>query len=301
MYPTFLSLKKNSKDAEVISAEGYLTFNNDTKHYSISGVMPGMDSSKAAAAALVNNTVILDDKKCLITGEGKINLTTDFGQLKINNYGSVTYSTLKDSISFDEVMAIDFMFNDDALKMMADMFNSLPALQPTVDDRPVYKNALTNMIGKSKTEKLISEAGLYGAARKIPSELQHTLLFSDLKFYWSKERASYLSTGQIGLGVVGKTYVGRMVTAKFEIMRRRSGDVFNIYLEGLPDVWYYFNYQRGVLQAYSSDEKFNRVIDEMKPDKRVASEKGGLEPYQFMIASERKKSEFLKRMKDAGL
>ncbi len=299
MYPAFLSKKKGNSDAEVIAAEGYLTFNNDLKQYKISGIVPGTDS--AHAANVITNTVILDDKKCQLTAEGRINLTQDFGQLKLANFGQVTYSTLNDSVGFDEVMAIDFMFNDDALKVMADMFNSIPALQPFMDDRPVYRNALTNMIGKSKAEKLLNETGIYGSARKIPSELQHTLLLSELKFYYNKERASYISVGNIGLGVIGKTYVGRMVKGKFEIMRRRSGDVLNIYLEALPDMWYYFNYQRGVMQAISSDEKFNKAIDEMKPEKRVASEKGGLEPYQFMLATERKKTEFLKRIKDAGL
>lgn len=299
MYPAFLSMKKHSSDAEVISAEGYLTFDNNLQQYKISGTIPGTDSTKSAS--VITNTVILDDKRCQLIGEGRINLTQDFGQLSITNFGMVNYSTVNDSIGFDAVMAADFMFNDDALKQMAEMFNSIPALQPFMDDRPVYRNALTNMIGKNKAEKLLNETGLYGSARRIPSELQHTLVFSELKFYYNKERASYISVGNIGLGVIGKTYVGRMVKGKVEIMRRRSGDVLNIYLEALPDIWYYFNYQRGVLQAISSDEKFNKPIEEMKPEKRVASEKGGLEPYQFMLATERKKNEFLKRIKDADL
>ncbi|MBS1765191.1 MAG: hypothetical protein JSS90_09515 [Bacteroidetes bacterium] len=299
MYPSFLSPKRGSSDAEVISAEGYLTYNNNSRQYTISGVVPGTDSSKAST--VVTNTVVLDDKKCELVAEGRINLTQDFGQLKLGNYGSVTYSTVNDSVGFDEIMAIDFMFNDDALKAMAEMFNSIPALQPFMDDRKVYRNALTNMIGKDKAEKLLNETGIYGSARKIPSELQHTLMLSELKFSYNKERASYISTGKIGLGIIGKTYVGRMVNGKVEIMRRRSGDVLNIYLEALPDMWYYFNYQRGVMQVISKDEKFNKPIDEMKPEKRVASEKGGLEPYQFMLATERKKNEFLKRITDGGL
>lgn len=299
MYPAFLSPKKGNSDAEVISAEGYLTYDNNSRQYTISGAVPGADSAKTSA--IITNSVILDDKKCELAAEGRINLTQDFGQLKLGNYGRVTYSTVNDSIGFDEIMAVDFMFNDDALKAMAEMFNSIPALQPFMDDRKVYRNALTNMIGKDKTEKLLNETGIYGSARKIPSDLQHTLVLSELKFYYNKERASYISTGKIGLGIIGKTYVGRMVNGKVEIMRRRSGDVLNIYLEALPDMWYYFNYQRGVLQAISSDVKFNKPIDEMKPEKRVASEKGGLEPYQFMLATDRKKNEFLKRINDAGL
>jgi hypothetical protein len=198
-------------------------------------------------------------------------------------------------------MAVDFMFNDDALKIMADIITQYPSLQPTNDSRPVYGTALVNMIGKDKADKLITETSLYGMTKKVPEELQHTLTLTDLKFFWSKERTAYYSKGAIGVGLAGKNYIGRMMFGKLEIIRRRSGDVFNLYIEVDGSIWFYFNYARGVMQAISSEEKFNFAIDNMKPEKRVASEKGGLDPYQFMLSTERKKSEFLKRLKDQGM
>ncbi len=305
VYPSFISQKQRPSDAEIVSAEGYLTFDDVNKKYKITGDMPGLqklERSKTDSNYVpVNNTVVLDDKRCSLNAEGKINLTTNFGQVQLHNYGQVVYQTENDSIYFDMVMALGFHFNDDALKVLVDAIEASPALKPTDDKRPVYVNALGNMIGKDKADKLIAESSLYGTIKKLPSALQHTLLLTDLKFYWSKERASYISTGPIGVGAAGKNYVGRLMEGRFEVIRRRSGDVLNIYIEPIPSVWFYFNYQRGVLQAISSDDKFNTAIDGMKPEKRELKEKDGMEAYQFMLSTERKKSEFLKRLKDSGL
>jgi hypothetical protein len=304
VYPAFISQKQKPTDSEIISSEGLLTFDDVNKKYKISGNAVAGEKDKAKSDSnfvAVNNIITLDDKRCSLTGDGKINLTTSLGEVKLNNYGQVIYQTANDSIYFDVIMALDFLFNDDAMKVMTDAIEASPALKPTVDTRPVYVNALSNMIGKDKAEKFTAETSMYGTTKKLPAGLQHTLLLTDLKFYWSKERASFISTGFIGVGAAGKNYAGRLMEGKFEIIRRRSGDVLNIYFEPIPSVWFYFNYQRGVLQAYSSEEKFNTAIDGMKPEKRELKEKDGQEPYQFMLSTERKKTEFLKRMKESGL
>jgi hypothetical protein len=52
------------------------------------------------------------------------------------------------------------------------------------------------------------------------------------------------------------------------------------------------------MQAISSDIKFNDIINNMKPEKRVADEKDGKAPFQYLLSTERKKNEFLKRVEN---
>jgi hypothetical protein len=52
------------------------------------------------------------------------------------------------------------------------------------------------------------------------------------------------------------------------------------------------------MQAVSSSIKFNEIINNMKPDKRVADEKGGKAPYQYLLSTDRKKLEFIRRIED---
>jgi hypothetical protein len=302
IYPAFLSKKKHTNDAEILSAQGLLTFDNNNKQYKIAGVAeekPKKKEDKDAPKTIpVNNSLILDDRTCNLKGDGAISLATNFGQLVLKNYGQVTFITSKDSIFFDLVMNMDFLFPEEACKIMADVISAYPTLSPTNDTRDVYKNVLLNTMGKEKSEKYITETSLYGAPKRTPEELQHTLSLTDLKLYWNKEKASYISVGQIGVGVCNKYFAGKMMTGNFEISRRRSGDVLNLYLEVDNNIWFFFNYNRGVLQAISSEQSFNTAVDNVKADKKVAKEKDGAPPFEFMLSTERKKSEFLKRLKD---
>jgi hypothetical protein len=49
------------------------------------------------------------------------------------------------------------------------------------------------------------------------------------------------------------------------------------------------------MQSISSDNKFNDAINGMKPEKRVAESKGDTPPYEFMLSTDRKKAEFVKK------
>lgn len=181
------------------------------------------------------------------------------------------------------------------MKTMVDQVLFNPSLQATTDNRPEYHRAIFNILGKQRGDKLIADMTLYGATKKIPEELQHSLVLPEVKMYWDKLTQAFRSTGAIGIGFVNKQTVGRKVKGYLEIQKRKSGDVFNFYFEANPSTWYYFNYARGVMQAISSEMKFNDIIANTKEEKRAAKEKDNRAPYQYMLSTERKKAEFLKR------
>ena len=68
-----------------------------------------------------------------------------------------------------------------------------------------------------------------------------------------------------------------------------------VYLELDPRNFYYITYSRGLLQAFSSEEDFNKAIADTKADKRKLKNEKGKSPYQFMLASKAKLNSFLKR------
>jgi hypothetical protein len=301
VYATFMSAKRSASDQEIVSAEGLLSYDNSSKEFRL---MPPPEEtgkkekeSKDAPEKPFNtgNAFALDDVNCSFRGEGNINLGANFGQLKTKTIGVAKFDPVQDTLYFDVMADLDFFFNQDALKLIADLMLTFPTLPPTNDNRPEYQNGLRVLLGRESADKYISDISLYGAPKKLPEEMQHSIFLTDLKLYWQKESLSYKSVGPIGIGYMGKQQVNRMVKGYFEIARKRSGDQFNLYFELDGNTWVYFNYQRGVLQAIASDPKFNETIDAMKPDKRVADEKGGLAPYQFLLSTDRKKNEFLKR------
>ena len=83
---------------------------------------------------------------------------------------------------------------------------------------------------------------------------------------------------------------------KIELAKKRSGDVLTVYLEIDQANWYFFNYQTSLMQAVSSDEKFNTIVKEIKSDKRKMEVNKGETPYSYNLSTAAKKTSFLKRI-----
>ena len=88
---------------------------------------------------------------------------------------------------------------------------------------------------------------------------------------------------------------------RVEIIKKRGGDILNIYLELDANNWYFFNYTRGTMLAISSNEAFNTAIKELKPEKRQKDgDKEKKEPnYNFNITTAAKKIQFLRKTQSA--
>ena len=82
------------------------------------------------------------------------------------------------------------------------------------------------------------------------------------------------------------------------ITRKRSGDRLEIYFETDENRWYYFSYSRGIMQAYSSNKGFNNSITEAKDDKRILKGDKDTGDFEYIIASRRKKDNFLDRFEE---
>ena len=145
-------------------------------------------------------------------------------------------------------------------------------------------------------DKLISEISIYGTYKKVPAELVHTLVLTDLKLKWNPSTGSYVSVGPIGIGNINKKQIHKPVRGIVELLKKRNGDVLSIYLEASEHNWFFFTYQRGLMQAISSGDDFNTIIKELKPDKRKvkAQYKGGMS-YQYIISTGRKKKFLLRK------
>ena len=118
---------------------------------------------------------------------------------------------------------------------------------------------------------------------------------------WNKDTRSYTSTGKIGIGNINKTQINKYVDGRVELVKKRGGDILNIYLELDQNNWYYFNYTRGLMLAVSSNDAFNNILKELKADKREkAGDKDKKEPnFSFNICPPSKKTQFLRKTQSA--
>jgi hypothetical protein len=292
VYPAFLSARKVYNDAQIVGAAGFLFYDKDSSKYRIS------TREKLDDFTLPDNYTSLDRNSCNVYGEGKLNLGVDFGRMKVTYYGSSNYDSQTDATNLDAVVAMDFSMNDKALAVMTNEIDSFPKLKGNDINRPIYKKGIASFVGPSLASALFEELALYGSNKQLPPELNHTIVFTDLKLKWNQESKTYRSYGKIGIGSILNKEVNKLVDGHIEISKKRTGDMFDVYLELGPGKYYYFGYTRGVMQVLSHNREFLSAIDALKPKERMLSVKGNLAPYIYLVSTNAKLSQFLHRVTD---
>ncbi|MBA3680317.1 MAG: hypothetical protein H0W73_03880 [Bacteroidetes bacterium] len=296
VYASFLSLQGTRGSKDVIEGDGVLTYDKENDMYEIS------NKEKLLEMSLPGNYVSLSSANCEIYTEGRYNLSTDLGQVKLTNVGNATYKTVKDSINFNLMMAIDFFFEGSAIRKMAKDFELyLGSLNPTPFEGDLFNHGLIEILGKDKGDRALSELNLYGNYKRFPDELEKNLVLNDVKMIYNTKLNSYISEGMIGVGNILKTEIFRYMKGHVQITKKRglNKDIMEIYLEADPNTWYYFNYTNGKMLAVSSNDQFNKDIKEMKSkNKKMDVEKGP--SYSFDATNPKKKDDFLRKMKQYG-
>jgi hypothetical protein len=173
--------------------------------------------------------------------------------------------------------------------------DSLHDLEAVDMSDPFYIKGLGDILGKERAARLQEEMGLYGEYQQVPEELIHTLFFSDIDLYWNQNTRSYRSKGKIGLGSVNGNQVHKKVNGYMELSKRRSGDLFDVYLELDQKTWYYFGYTRGVMHMLSSNRNFNLTINDLKTSQRQMKTAKNEIPYVFIVTTADKKNAFLRQ------
>jgi len=275
-----------------LEAGGYVTFVPQRAEYRVA------DSAKLRNPQLPGNMLTLNTARCVLTGEGRLQIATNLGQLKMKSAGEINYYSLVDSTALNVLSAFDFFFSEEALKIFAEAVNASESKGIDVSGIN-YTRSLREFAGLGEADKILQELNLYGQFRKFPEVLNHTLVLTGLGLNWNKDLRSFISTGMIGISNIGKIPVNKQVKGYVEIGKRRSGDVINLYLEPAENQWYFFTYSNGTMQVLSSNKDFNDKLIGLKEDQRVIKVEKGEQTYQFIIGTGDKKATFLRKMKQA--
>ena len=288
VYSGFISPKSTRNDKEIISANGYLTFDKNSGEYRISS------KEKLTEQNLPGNYLSLNTKNCTVYGEGKFDIGADFGQVEFITVGNAIHYSVNDSASIHMMSTLNFYFEDKAIKKMAsDIEVYLNTLTPVDFSDASFRKGLTELMGKEKSDKAIAELELNGKFKRFPSELEKTFFFSDLNFVYNGKLKSFVTVGDIGISSLLKQEINRYVPGMVKIDKMKSGgDKITVYLELDNSTWYYFEYFKGVMKTISSNPEFNKIIREIKAKKRkLNSEKGP--SFQYVPGNEKLRSTFL--------
>jgi hypothetical protein len=274
----------------LITAAGFVKYDSELKEYQLSNKEKLMESS------FPGNFIGLNTKTCVIRGEGEVVIADKLGQIKVKNFGGITHDPYTDSVKIKGAMAFDFHLDDAMWAHILGNIEGNPKLRPTEVGNSMYEKAIREMVGKKEGDKLVSELNLFGAFKKVPSEIRHDILFNDVNLYWQQRTKSYLSDGAIGIGLLGKKQLNRFVKGNIQVVRKKGKEAVSIYIEIDDKTWYYFSYSKGVMRCLSSADDFNAMISSLKADKREVKGEKGEGPYTFMLGTERSKKKFLAKI-----
>jgi hypothetical protein len=292
MYGAFIDKKDSYRDVPVSLATGYLEFDPTGRKYRVSNLQ------KLNESTFPGNYVAIDIKKCTLEGEGQLQLTQKTGHVNVQAVGNYDYNSINNKTVLDVSMTFDFLFDDALLQLIIEDAKKAE-LEPT-NENPNYELTLKELMKKEDADEMISRIGLSKNV-KIPEELRKTFFFSKLDLKWNEATSSYITTGQIGVGNMGKTPVNMMFDGGIELVQKRGNTDITIYLEVSPSKWYIFSYRpsTGMMRVFSSNKEFMTKMMEIKSDKKKIKREGEKKQYVYMAGSKSSRSKFLMRLEDA--
>ena len=292
IYPAFLSAQKSWTDIALVNSNGWLYYEKAKGRYLIAS------REKLIDQTLSGNMVAFDKNYCILSGEGNINFGAKLDLVKFTSAGKVIQSIDSGKVNIDAILALDFHFSTEALKVMADEIRMMPSLKPVNLNSDLNNKGMKDLMGVNVASQLKEEMDLFGTSKNLPKEFNYKLLLNDVKLFWNESTSSFRSSGKIGIGFIGPQPVNVYVDGYIEIQRRRSGDMFDIYLKADESTWYYFSYFKGLMMTQSGNNSYNTIIVKTKMNERKDPESTAKVPYSYMIAVGNRLTKFLQRMSD---
>lgn len=295
IYPTFLSAQKSWNDVALVNASGWLYYDKAKGRYLITS------REKLADPSLSGNQIAFDKNYCILSGEGNINFGAKFDLVKFSSSGKVIHALDSGKVNIEAILALDFHFSAEALKVMADEIRMMPSLKPVNLNTDLNNKGMKDLMGMTAATRIKEEMDLFGISGNLPKEFTYELLLNDVNLYWNDASSSFRSRGKIGIGFIGLQPINTYVDGYIEIQRRRSGDMFDVYLKADESTWYYFSYVRGVMMAQAGNNAFNTILANTKLNERKHPQTSIRVPYTYMIAVEDRLGRFLRRMTEDSI
>jgi hypothetical protein len=290
IYPAFLSAQKSWTDVALVYASGWLWYEKAKGNYLITS------REKIIDQTLPGNMVAFDKNYCVLSGEGNLDFGAKFDLVKLSGAGKTIHELDSGKVNLNALLALDFHFSAEALRIMADEIRLMPSLKPVNLNSDLNNKGMKDLLGVNIASQLKEDMDLFGATRNLPKEFTYELLLNDVNLFWNESTSSFRSKGKIGIGFIGPQPVNVYVDGFIELQRRRSGDMIDIYLKADGSTWYYFSYFKGVMMTQSGNNNYNTIIAKIKLNDRKDPKSSVKVPYTYMIAVEDRLERFLQRM-----
>ncbi len=285
VYPCFFTRKRNGSDFEMMRIEGTLFYDEKTNEFKMGAY------NKIFKDATKGNLVVLNEAKEQVTFEGKFDMAFKDTKFEIGAAGTAVYALSDTSFNMKLVTLLNFPFPQNALRLMYDSLTdqSLTAAQPEFNPEFLTK-ALSELVEEKNIKRIREEINENNNIRLI-NDLEKTIFISDMQVKWNQSTRSFVSVGEIGINSFDKYKFERKIRGMMEIVKRRSGDDFTLYLQSTQGTWFFFKYQKGIMYTIGSDQLYNKYVKDN-------IEKVSKDNYKLRLANISARNQFVKAMKN---
>ncbi len=268
LYYTFISSKRFDEDEDVFKSVGLL------------GVIPEegkfeMGSrEKLEENTIEGNLFTYDDSASVISFEGEFAFAGTDEPVEFKSVGRGRAQLDSANYTFQTLSVMNFPIPNSAMNEMGrDLSEStdfVDYLNEALPDNGLQYNRLAQMIGENGADNFEQQLNLeYLPIYMANNKLAKGLLMADLKMAWHKEENAFYNYDTIGVASVMKNDINARMKSYLEVRKGYDGSIVNLYVELLPNCWYYLNYNAGSVRAYSSNYVFNDIISSKQTDGEV--------------------------------
>lgn len=284
-YRAYLLQNSGGVESMVSAVSGLIFYDKGTMSYKV--------ESKQGDT---KDYLVLSTGRCIIKGQGTIDLNLRLPNIKLETYGGYQYKLIPDSLYLDVSMTLKFPVDDKLIALIGDSLAAanLPAANLNQGN---YLFSASKLLSLTETERLKNEIILYGSPRRLPEALVNTFYFSDIRLKWNAELRSFVSMGTLMLASVNRTMVNKSLDGFIELEQSRVSDGFSIYLMPTARQWYFITYRSGLMQLLSSSDVFNNALAAIKDEKRMFTDQQG-NKFEYTLANRRRMVDFLRKIQN---
>ncbi|MAW30674.1 MAG: hypothetical protein CMD15_02035 [Flavobacteriales bacterium] len=274
-YSTFLTSKKSvTLDVDILPAYQKLYYDNKLSSY----VVSDLDT--------LSNLYRLNDENCIAKGEGKINLNLNLGQVKINSIGSSSHNLLNKKIIIDnDFLMLDFYFSKEAFDVMYEDLITAPG-DELFEYSDEFSKSLARIVGVGKYDDIILDLEMSDEYSKFPDELNHSMIFSNVRFKWDNLNKAYVSKGSVWVHSILDKSIFSILDGYIILEKGMNSDVLTIYLETEFGDIYFFQYKNGRMNVWSTNTDFTEVIQNIPNDRKSLEIGESTSAYIYNLVSE---------------
>ncbi len=275
LYPTFLSQLTDPKDPILITASGLLQYNFDSKEFQIGS------ADKLVNRKATGNFIALNTETCSMSGDGKINLGMDYGDISVDAIGTASYDQKTGITDLNITARYNIPLDKAQMEKMATKIIAMEGLKQLDFGSNTMMQAITEWKDAKTADQIKNDYIQKNEVKNLPKEMETGIVITGIRL------SSYNNFDNQMSGLITNTesaaivniynkpifkYVPMKAFFKQVYSENPSGDKFGLLLSVPGGSDYYFDYamikKDGLLQVYTSDKELEAGITAIKEDKR---------------------------------